>query len=98
MNQSGVAKAIGLSENSGSTIGDWEREISEPSVRQFELLAALYGVPVSLFIDPPPTDEERLDEIARLAATAEREGWAAEEGRAPEADDGPDVGPRRQSA
>lgn len=45
MNQTGVATSIGLSEKSGSTIGDWERGVSEPSLRQLEQLAALYGVP-----------------------------------------------------
>ena len=98
MNQSGVAKALGLSENSGSTIGDWEREISEPSVRQLELLAALYGVPVTLFVDPPMTDDERLDEIVRLAGAAEREDWAAGERGDRAAGGEPDGGLRTRSA
>lgn len=67
VSQSDVAKALGMSEKSGSTVGDWERGEGEPSIRQMELLSGLYGVPLTLFIDPPVTDDERLDEIVRLA-------------------------------
>lgn len=98
MNQTGVAKALGLSENSGSTIGDWERLVSDPSLRQLEQLAALYGVPVSLFVNPPKTDEERLAEIVQLAEGEEREDWEAGEGRDLGAAASRDVEPRRRSA
>lgn len=53
MNQSGVAQALGLSAKSGSTIGDWERGASQPSLRQLAQLAALYDVPLELFVNPP---------------------------------------------
>lgn len=98
MNQTGVAKALGLSEKSGSTIGDWERGVSEPSLRQLEQLAALYGVPVTLFVTPPMTDEERLDEIVRLAAGEERADWEAGEERDLGADAVRDDVLRRRSA
>lgn len=62
MNQSGVAKAVGLAETSASTIGDWERGISDPSLRQLHDLAVLYGVPSGFLKDPPSTDEERAAE------------------------------------
>jgi transcriptional regulator with XRE-family HTH domain len=78
MNQTGVAKALGLSEKSGSTIGDWERGVSQPSLRQLAQMAALYGVPLELFVNPPLTDDERLDEIVQLAGDAERAGSAVE--------------------
>lgn len=98
MNQTGVAKAIGLSEKSGSTIGDWERLVSEPSLRQLEQLAALYGVPISLLVDPPMTDDERLDEIVRLAGAAERADFEREGDRSPGARGAPAAEPQRRSA
>jgi len=70
LSQSGVADSLGLSKKSASTVGDWERQVSDPSLRQLELLAALYRVPLNLFVDPPPTDEERLLELAGGAAAA----------------------------
>lgn len=98
MNQTGVATAIGLSEKSGSTIGDWERGVSEPSLRQLEQLAALYGVPVTLFVNPPRTDEERLDEIVQLAAAEERADYLTESERGRPAGDELGDAPRRRSA
>lgn len=98
MSQNGVAESIGLSKRSGSTIGDWERGTSEPSLRQLEQLSTLYGVPLSLFTDPPPTDDERLDEIVRLAGSAERADWERE-GELPRAtEDGQPYEPGRRSA
>lgn len=98
MNQTGVAKLLKLSAKSGSTIGDWERGVSQPSLRQLSQLAAVYGVPVGLFVNPPMTDEERLDEIVRLAAGAERADWEAGVDRGREDDGAPAVGPGRRSA
>lgn len=89
MSQAGVAEAVGLSEKSASTISDWERGVSDPSLRQLELLAGLYGVPVSLFVDPPKTDEERLAELAGDAAALEREDWEREREAGPRVVGGP---------
>jgi transcriptional regulator with XRE-family HTH domain len=98
MNQTGVATALGLSGKSGSTIGDWERGVSQPSLRQLAQLAALYGVPMDLFVNPPKTDDERLDEIVGLAGDAERRDWEAAEARGREADDEPGAAPGTRSA
>jgi transcriptional regulator with XRE-family HTH domain len=95
MNQTGVAQALGLSGKSGSTIGDWERGVSQPSLRQLAQLAALYQVPLDLFVTPPKTDDERLDEIVQLAAGAERAG-SAEEGAPGLEDDGEHDGERER--
>lgn len=64
MDQNSVAKAIGLSERSGTSVLAWEKGRRSPSADQLHRLARLYGVPVSTFTDPRPTDEEWLDEIA----------------------------------
>lgn len=98
MSQNGVAKALGMSEKSGSTVGDWERGVGEPSIRQMELLAGLYGVPITLFIDPPMTDDERLDEIVQIAGALEQSDWDQAETPAPEDDGAPTDGPRTQTA
>jgi len=62
MNQSGVAQALGMSVNSASTIGDWERGVADPSIRQLHDLAVLYGVTLAFIKSPPETDEERAAE------------------------------------
>lgn len=99
LSQGGVAESLGLSRKSASTVGDWERYVSDPSLRQLEMLAVLYGVPLAMFTDPPETDEERLDRIVSGASALEREDWeAGERGSTPGADDEPDGAPRRRSA
>lgn len=98
LSQGGVAESLGLSRKSASTVGDWERYVSDPSLRQLEMLAVLYGVPLAMFTDPPETDEERLDRVVADASALEREDWAAGEGRDPGAGDGPVDEPRRQPA
>lgn len=50
LNQGGVAKALGLSVNSASTVGDWERGVSDPSLRQLHDLAILYAVPFAFLM------------------------------------------------
>lgn len=102
LNQSVVAKAIGLSEKSGSAISDMERGDRDPSATELTRLARLYGVPISWFSEPRPTDAEDLDrakELAAAALEAEAEDWEAGE-RAPTPGASADEGdpPRRQSA
>src|SRR6267154_1860409 len=57
--QADAATALMLA--AASSYGDFERGITVPSLRQLAILAQLYGVPLSLFTEPPPTDEERLE-------------------------------------
>jgi transcriptional regulator with XRE-family HTH domain len=97
LGQAGVAELLKMSPRSASTVGDWERLVSDPSLRQLEMMAAIYGVPLSLFVDPPETDEERLVALARAAIELERQDSEAEEGQDPDADDGPDAPPGRRS-
>jgi transcriptional regulator with XRE-family HTH domain len=59
--QAAAASAAGLS--AASSYGDFERAVTEPSLKQLALLAAAFGVPLSLLADPPETDEERLEKI-----------------------------------
>lgn len=68
-----VAKHLGL--KAASSVGDFERGVTFPSLRQLTLMAALYEVDLRLLTDPPPTDEERLADSAIGAAELEREDW-----------------------
>jgi transcriptional regulator with XRE-family HTH domain len=72
LNQNEVARRLGLSERSGTTVLAWEQGRRDPRATVLHRLARLYGVPPELLIDPPPTDEERLDEIVQLARGSER--------------------------
>lgn len=96
--QAGVADAVGLSKKSASTVGDWERNVSEPSLRQLEMLAVIYGVPLNLFIDPPETDEERFQRLAAGAVAAAGDEDEPEQETDPAAADPPGAGPGRRSA
>lgn len=64
--QADAAAALGFS--AASSYGDFERGITAPSLRQLVTLAALYGVDVALFVDPPETDEERLEAMTGEAS------------------------------
>lgn len=98
LSQSGVAQSVGLSSKSASTVGDWERGTTEPSLKQIGQLAVLYNAPLSLFMEPPPTDEERFADLAHVAIDLEREDWAAEEAARRDAGDEPPGALRRRPA
>lgn len=99
LNQNEVARRLGMSDRSGTTVLAWEQGRRDPKASVLEQLAEIYGVPPELLLKPPPTDEERLDEIVRAASALEREDWDAGEGsRGPGAGAGPAAEPRRRSA
>lgn len=98
LNQNEVARRLGMSERSGTTILAWEKGLRDPKAAQLSQLARIYGVPVSVLISPRATDEEWLDEIVQLAADAERQDWEEGQGRAPAAGGGPGAEPRKRSA
>lgn len=80
LNQAVAAKAIGLSKNSGSSISDMEKGKRDASATELTILARLYGVPVSWFIEPKQTDLEELltaKQRANDALEAEAEDWAS---------------------
>lgn len=96
--QAGAAEFLGFSAKSKSTISDYENAVTVPSLQVLRRLAEWYGMPLSVFTDPEPTPEERLDAVANAAAALEREDWEAGEGQAPGAAGGQPGEPRRQSA
>jgi len=99
--QDDAARALGLA--AGTTILAWEKGRRDPSASQMRALAQLYGVPVDMFADPDPTDEERvIDQRAALARAAlELAHEVAERGEAAvlrDADARPGAPPRRLTA
>lgn len=96
--QGDAAATAGLSAGSGSSVSLWERGQRPIKVFQMKRLALRYGVPVSLFTDPPETDDERL---AAAVAEGLRLGLAADStGEEPHrpGDGGPNEPPRRRKA
>jgi transcriptional regulator with XRE-family HTH domain len=97
-----VAIAVKLKAKSASTVSDWEKGIGGgPSLVQLERLAAFYGLPISTFTEPPPTEQDFLDGLRELALAAielERQDSEAGEGAAPSAEGGRPAPLRRRSA
>lgn len=79
MTLSDAAITAGLKPTSGSTVSLWESGQRPIKVIQLTRLAKRYGVPVSMFTDPPITDDERLDAAIADAAALEREDWEREQ-------------------
>lgn len=94
-NQDDVARFLGL--KAASSVGDFERAVTAPSLKQLAMLAALYEVPLSLFTEPPMTDEERVLDLSTGAAALEHEDWEAEQGPGQAAGGGPRGARRRAS-
>lgn len=90
-----AAVAVGLAATSGSTVSFWERGLRPITVQQLRRLAHFYGVPDTLFTDPPMTDDERLALALADAATLERQDWARGMAADPGDADEPDAGRRR---
>jgi transcriptional regulator with XRE-family HTH domain len=97
-----VALAVKLKAKSASTISDWEKGIGGgPSLVQLERLAAFYGLPVSTFTEPQPTEQEFLEGLRELALAAielEQQDATAEAAAGPPAAGAPPAPLRRRSA
>ena len=52
---------LGLANQAKSTISGWESGAREPKLRYLKAMATLYGVPLDLFTDPPPTAYESIE-------------------------------------
>lgn len=81
--QAGAARFLGLSENSKSSVSDYETGVTPPSLKTLRRLARWYGVPLDVFTEPGPTAFERLDELAGDAAALalEDQGTVADDGQ-----------------
>lgn len=98
MDQNSVARELGMSPKSGTSVLAWEKGTRSPSADQLHQLARIYGVPLSTFTEPRPTDEDWLDELVRETGALEREDWEAGERGAPPSEDGTGDAPRTRSA
>jgi transcriptional regulator with XRE-family HTH domain len=65
LSQAEVARRLGMSPASKSTLSAWESGNREPPLATIIRLARLYRVPPAFFLEPEPTASERLDEVAR---------------------------------
>jgi transcriptional regulator with XRE-family HTH domain len=100
MDQNSVARELGMSDRSGTSVLAWEKGKRSPSMDQLDRLARIYGVPISTFTEPRPTDEEWLQDLAASALEAEAEDWESSQGQGSDpaaAGDG-DVPPGRRTA
>lgn len=102
LSQEAVAREIGLSSTSKSTMSAWENGTRDPKLRHLNAMARLYGVPVSVFMDPAPTATElleaRLADLARAAIRLAVADAQAEAQPSPSSDGQPTVQPRTRSA
>ncbi len=98
LNQNEVARQLGLSERSGTTVLAWEQGRRDPRSTILRQLARIYDVPPGLFIDPPETDQERLEALASGAIALERADWEREEEARRGAEDEPGAQPGTRSA
>ena len=102
LTQTAAADQLGLQSQAKSTISGWESGSREPRLRYLKAMAVLYGVPLDLFTDPPPTAYESIDERLRaIAGDAIALGLADEELAQepnPDADEPPGGSPRTRSA
>ena len=98
MDQNSVARELGMSPKSGTSILAWEKGTRSPNMDQLHQLARIYDVPVSTFSEPRPTDEEWLDDLVTAAGELEREDWEAGERSAPPSEGGTGAAPRTRSA
>jgi transcriptional regulator with XRE-family HTH domain len=81
MDQNSVARELGMSARSGTSVLAWEKGKRSPSMDQLDRLARIYGVPLATFTEPRPTDEEWLQGLAAAALEAEAEDWEASQER-----------------
>jgi transcriptional regulator with XRE-family HTH domain len=93
-----LAAHVGYGEASGSVISRWESgDRAVPSDR-FGRLANVLDLPADYLVNPPLTDSERLDELARVAVAEEREDWERAQTTLPDAEDGHDGQRQRRPA
>ena len=98
LTQKELAASLGYVGNQTGNISKWESGERRISGDMFTPLARALGLPARFLINPPLTDEERLDAAMREAGELEREGWEAGEDPSPADDDEPGDAPRRRSA
>lgn len=92
-----LARVAGYKDGKG-TVSLWEKGKRPVPSGKFPMLTRLLRLPYSYLVNPPMTDEERLDAAIRAASDAERRDWDLEQDPGREDGDEPDVSPGRRSA
>lgn len=91
-----------LGYKAGTAITNMEKGRKDPTAIEMQKLAQLYGVPVGMFADPEPTDEEKVIQaravLARAAIELAAEDRAAEEAPRQTVDGRPSARRDRRSA
>jgi len=96
--QKELAAALGYESNVTGNISKWEKGTRPVPSDMFTPLARALGLPADFLVDPPETDEERLDAAIRRAGEMEQRDWASGADRFPAAGDGPGGEPGRRTA
>ena len=97
MNVDDLAQLLGYVDGKG-TISLWEKGKRPVPSGKFPQLAEVLKLPDRYLVNPPRTDEERLEEAIAAGSTREREDSGAEAEPDPGDDDEPDAWRRTRSA
>lgn len=89
--QKELAHALGYNEGQSGNLSKWESGERPIPSDLFQPLAIALGLPADFLVNPPQTDEERLDEAIQSGIDAEQRDWEAEQEQAPKADAAPVV-------
>lgn len=92
-----LAELAGYKDGKG-TISLWESGGRPVPSGKFPKLQEVLDLPDRYLVNPPETDEERLDAAIRYASEAELRDWLSAPDPGPEDDGGPDASPDRRSA
>ena len=98
MTLDGLAELMGYAAKSGSTVSLWETGQRPVPSDRMGPLAAVLQLPAHWLVNPPPTDDERLEAAVRDATELERLDSEREADRDRRAAGGPDAELRRRSA
>jgi len=93
-----LGAALGYEGDVTGNLSKWESGDRPVPSDMFTPVARALGLPPLYLVNPPMTDEERLDAAMREAADLEREDWEAGEARARAAGGEPGDAPRTRSA
>jgi len=78
LKEDALAVKLGYVKGSGSVIAKWESGVRAVPSDRFPAIASETGLPAAWLVDPPLTDEERLDQAVLEASAAEREDREAD--------------------
>lgn len=96
--QKELAHALGYNGSQTGNLSKWESGERPIPSDLFAPLAQALDLPADFLVNPPLTDEDRLDAAIQSGIAAEQRDWEGEPDLAPKADDEPGDVPGRLSA